>query len=375
MTPLPSNDPRDLYGYEVTVFTGFERGAGTTADVSLVLTGKLEQTQPRRLRDVDPARKKFQQGGIDFFLLTVPRPLGKIQQLRVWHNNAGADPSWFVSRILVRDLQTEKTAWFICDRWLAVEEDDGQIDRTLVPGSKEDLIKFNFLFSSEVRKNLSDGHLWYSVLYRPLRSTFTRVQRLSCCLSILTCSMVANAMFYRDGEGGESDGVEVKIGPIRLSVRQIGIGVLSSLVVVPVNVLVVNIFRKARPKNLPILEASLKDPHGKAQQFEFDDDSSDTDNEAEEEKEGKENEKNKDKKGEKKEFTIPHFTIYIAYVLSFCGNPFSLCGSNDQINKQTNKQKQKKITNVSFPNNENKNNNRKYYRVCSHDVTSAMLEE
>ena len=333
MTPLPSNDPRDLYGYEITVVTGFERSAGTTADVSLVLTGKLEQTQPRRLHDADPARKKFQQGSIDFFLLTVPRPLGKIKQLRVWHNNAGADPSWFVSRILVRDLQTEKTVWFICDRWLAVEEDDGQIDRTLLPGSKKDLIKFNFLFSSEVRKNLSDGHLWYSVLYRPLRSTFTRVQRLSCCLSILTCTMVANAMFYKDGDEGDSDGVEVKIGPIRLSVRQIGIGVMSSLVVFPVNLLVVNIFRKARPKNLPIPDVSPKDPQGKAQQREeFDDYSSDSDDEPEEEKEGKKNEKKKDKKGEKKEFTLPHYTIYIAYVLSFCSNPFSLYSSHDQKN-------------------------------------------
>ena len=324
VTPLPSNDPRDLYGYEITVFTGFDRGAGTTADVSIVLTGKLEQTQPRRLQDPDPARRKFLQGNIDFFLLTVPRPLGKIQQLRIWHNNAGANPSWFVSRILVRDLQTDKTVWFICNRWLAVEEDDGQIDRTLLPGKREDLIKFNFLFSSEVRKNLSDGHLWYSVLHRPLRSTFTRVQRLSCCLSIICCTMVANAMFYKDGQGGESDGVEVKIGPIRLSVRQIGIGVMSSLMVLPVNLLVVNIFRKARPKNLLLPEVSPSAPQGKAPQYEeFDSDDSDEDNEeVKEEKEENKDEKNKDKdmKAEKKEFTLPHYTIYIAYVLTFVDN-------------------------------------------------------
>ena len=329
MTPLPSNDPRDLYGYEITVFTGFDRGAGTTAAVSVVLTGKLEQTQPRRLRDPDPARKKFQQGNIDFFLLTVPRPLGKIQEVRIWHDNAGASPSWFVSHILVRDLQTDRTVWFICDRWLAVEEDDGQIDRTLLPGTKEDLINFNFLFSSEVRKNLSDGHLWYSVMYRPLRSTFTRVQRLSCCLSVLACTMIANAMFYKDGQEGESDGVEVKIGPIRLSVRQIGIGVMSSLVVIPVNLLIVNIFRRARPKNLLIPDMTPSDPHRRSLQYEeFDSDDSDEDDEkAEEEKEENKNEKNKELEGKKKVFTLPHSTIYIAYVMhiffhsQYCPSP------------------------------------------------------
>lgn len=302
------------------VFTGFNSSAGTTADVSIVLTGKHEQTQSRLLRDVEPTRTKFQQGNIDHFMLTVPRPLGKIQSVRIWHNNAGADPSWLLARILIRDLQTDKTVWFVCDRWLAVEEDDGQIDRTLHPASKEDLVKFNFLFSTELRKNLSDGHLWYSVLYRPLRSSFTRVQRLSCCLSILMCTMLANAMFYKDGEGGNSgdSGVEVKIGPIRLSIKQIGIGVMSSLVVLPVNLAIVNIFRKARPKDVPISGMSPSGPRDKAN--EYSDNSYETSDVAEEETEEEKNkEKKKEKKGkeEKKAFTLPHFTIYIAYTLVF----------------------------------------------------------
>ena len=309
------------------MFTGFDSGAGTTADVSIALTGALEQTQSRLLRDLEPTRRKFQSGNIDNFLLTVPRPLGKIQSIRIWHNNAGEDPSWFLARVLVRDLQTDKTVWFVCDRWLAVEEDDGQIDRTLLPASKEDLVKFNFLFSTEVRKNLSDGHLWYSVLCRPLRSSFTRVQRLSCCLSILMCSMLANAMFYRDGEQGETDsGVEVKIGPIRLSVKQIGIGVMSSLVVLPVNLLIVNIFRKARPKGVSS-DMTPSDHQNKDYEYEnLDDDTSENYELAEEEKEDEENsDATKEKKGkqDKNAFTVPHFTIYIAYGLIFLASTTS----------------------------------------------------
>ena len=281
-----------------------------------MLTGTLEQTQSRVLRDVEPTRRKFQKGSIDYFLLTVPRPLGKIEKVRIWHNNAGTEPSWFLARVLVRDLQTGKTVWFVCDRWLAVEEDDGQIDRTLQPASKEDLVRFNFLFSTEVRKNLSDGHLWYSVLCRPLRSSFTRIQRLSCCLSILTCTMLANAMFYRDGEGGEDgSGVEVKIGPIRLSTKQIGIGVMSSLVVLPVNLVVINIFRKARPK-VSEMPPSYPQPTVEYQQFEDGGDENEdvADEEIEEEKK-KDKKTDKKRQEKKKPFTLPHFTIYIAYVL------------------------------------------------------------
>lgn len=45
-------------------------------------------------------------------------------------------------------------------------------------------------------KDFSDGHLWYSVISRPPSSTFTRVQRVSCCFSLLLCTMLTSIMFY-----------------------------------------------------------------------------------------------------------------------------------------------------------------------------------
>lgn len=45
-------------------------------------------------------------------------------------------------------------------------------------------------------KDFSDGHLWYSVISRPPSSTFTRVQRVSCCFSLLLCTMLTSLMFY-----------------------------------------------------------------------------------------------------------------------------------------------------------------------------------
>ena len=46
---------------------------------------------------------------------------------RVWHDNSGNNPSWFFSRLQVTDLQTDDQYFFIYDRWLAVEEDDGMV--------------------------------------------------------------------------------------------------------------------------------------------------------------------------------------------------------------------------------------------------------
>lgn len=197
----------------------------------------------------DPKRPKFGRGEIDQFLLTVPQSLGSVKEIHIWHNNAGKSPAWYLFRVLIRDLETESKWWFVCDQWLAVEEGNGAVDRRLKLATKEELTKFNILFVNATRKNLLDGHLWLSVFTRPPKSTFTRVQRLSCCLSLMLSTMLANLMFYQAGADDNSTASQsIHIGPFIFSVKQIMIGVQSSFVVLPVNMIIVSIFRKLKPR-------------------------------------------------------------------------------------------------------------------------------
>jgi hypothetical protein len=57
------------------------------------------------------------------------RPLGSLNYLHFWHDNSGPgdSASWFVKYFIVRDLQTMQKFHFICQRWLAVEKDDGKV--------------------------------------------------------------------------------------------------------------------------------------------------------------------------------------------------------------------------------------------------------
>ena len=146
------------------------------------MSGSLHDTEPRAL--LDSPETALKSGGVDAFTLSVPSSLGKLDHVRVWHDNSGDSPTWYLNRILVRDVQTNKKTWFLCDQWLAVEEDDGLIERSLPAATKDDLVSFNFLFSVEARRKLFEEHLWFSVLSRRPRNQFTRAQRLSCCLSV-----------------------------------------------------------------------------------------------------------------------------------------------------------------------------------------------
>ena len=49
------------------------------------------------------------------------------------HNNKGLAPGWFLDRILIEDINAHHIYEFLCNRWLAKDEDDKQIVRELIP--------------------------------------------------------------------------------------------------------------------------------------------------------------------------------------------------------------------------------------------------
>ena len=73
----------------------------------------------------------------DEFAIESPS-LGKLQRLRIGHDNSGLSPGWFLDKVIVDDLETSRVYEFPCQRWLAKDEDDGQLSRDLVCGRGSD---------------------------------------------------------------------------------------------------------------------------------------------------------------------------------------------------------------------------------------------
>lgn len=59
--------------------------------------------------------------------MAVPTSLGTLTHLRIWHDNTGDNPSWYLSRLQIMDVQTGEQFFFVVDNWLAVEEGDGHV--------------------------------------------------------------------------------------------------------------------------------------------------------------------------------------------------------------------------------------------------------
>lgn len=241
----PSNRTGDAHAYEVVISTGMRRHAGTTANVAMTITGERGESHPYLLKN--NRRMALARGSTDSFLVTTSETLGELAYIRVWHDNFGKDPAWFVKQVSIREIDTDGVWYFVCESWLAVDEGDGMIDRIFPVASNTELKEFRRLFLTKAYKDLTDSHLWFSVVWRPPQSPFTRMQRVSCCLSLLLCTMMANALWYEADKGRYT---AVELGPFEFSWEQVSIGICSSLVVFPINLLLVQIFRHSRPRPL-----------------------------------------------------------------------------------------------------------------------------
>ncbi|XP_061603543.1 lipoxygenase homology domain-containing protein 1 [Phyllopteryx taeniolatus] len=125
------DDDLEVNSYEVHVFTGHMWGAGTDANVYINVYGQIGDTGERHFRKSNNLNK-FERGQEDVFNITAVH-LGPLKKLRIRHDNSRPGAGWFLDRVEIVDDKDDTTYFFPCKRWLAVDEDDGQLARELVP--------------------------------------------------------------------------------------------------------------------------------------------------------------------------------------------------------------------------------------------------
>ncbi|XP_006891751.1 PREDICTED: lipoxygenase homology domain-containing protein 1 isoform X2 [Elephantulus edwardii] len=133
---LASFNPMDMprgNKYEVKVYTGDVIGAGTDADVFINIFGEYGDTGERRL---ESEKDNFEKGAEDKFMLDAP-DLGQLMKINIGHNNKGGSAGWFLSKIIIEDIGNKRKYDFPLNRWLALDEDDGKIQRDILVGGAE----------------------------------------------------------------------------------------------------------------------------------------------------------------------------------------------------------------------------------------------
>ena len=219
--------------------------SGTTAKVTMVFYGTSGNSGPITVsRDFDPPRVLFSRGSVDKYVMSLSTSLGPLHYAYIWHDNSGESPSWFLDYVVVRSKDSGDEWKFVCNQWFCPERDDGKIMRKLLVKRTNYFPRFQEAFRLKVSATLYESHLWMSSVTKRPGSSFTRVQRVTCCLCVVSTAMLANAMFFN--LSGEAEGT-IKIGPLKVSMRQIIITLQSCLIIAPINFLIVIIFKNSKP--------------------------------------------------------------------------------------------------------------------------------
>jgi polycystin 1L2 len=226
--------------------------------------------------------------------------------IKIWHDNTGStgnDASWYLKHLIVHDLQTREKNFFICEKWLAIDKGDCLLERVLSLSLSKEKTAYAYLLGKQTKDKLRDDHLWFSIFARPIQSSFTRLDRLTCCFVLLSISMVMNIMYYGMDNSPIQSGIQIG-SFFNLSLQQISIGVITNLIIFPPSLLLVQLFRRTKRK-IPRIN-KLKKILNETKLSSIDEEASDFI-------------KSKDTglKKKKREFKFPWWFKIIAYILSF----------------------------------------------------------
>ncbi|XP_063800319.1 polycystin-1-like protein 2 [Pseudophryne corroboree] len=222
--------------------------------VCLSLCGLHDHFGPILLSD--SRHEVFKKGNADIFSLSVPFPLGDLKSITLSHDGTGSHTSWYVAQVTVQDVQLKRSWHFMCNTWLSKPPRGDSLSKTFTSAEDQELKSFRNIFLKRTIRGLRDDHIWISVLNHSARSVFTRVQKVSCCMCLLLCTIVINLMFWEMPQAKYP--VLISVGSFILTWKDIMIAFESALLMFPVNLLIIYIFRNTRPKESGTSKAKTK---------------------------------------------------------------------------------------------------------------------
>ncbi|XP_078664136.1 uncharacterized protein LOC144907207 [Branchiostoma floridae x Branchiostoma belcheri] len=244
--------------YQLTVTTGSMFGAGTTSRIGFQLFGS-EATSPVKM--LNPKGEALLRGSTLHFVMPVRESLGEVLLLRIWHDNSGKGDtaSWFLGSFVVRDMETDVVSYFTCNDWLSPEKGDCEVQKVIYTSTEEELTSFTNVLNEATRDVFYDKQLWASALVAAPGSLFTKAQRLSCCFTLLNTMMLSSAMWYK-AENTTADTRVLNLGFVRFTMQELYISLMTVLTVLPVNLVLLQLFRMEAPLSVNTPEISIRPP-------------------------------------------------------------------------------------------------------------------
>lgn len=133
---------------------------------------------------------------------------------------------------------------FVCDQWFDSESGDCRVARVLNAKEYDNVLPFQELAAYI----LFEHHAWISVLLRPIKSNFTRIQRLSCLLGNIFITMIISALLIKTRQQNETVS-ELAVGVFRFSIENFINSVIAVTLSTIITLAVSFIFKHSKSEN------------------------------------------------------------------------------------------------------------------------------
>ncbi|CAL8070988.1 unnamed protein product [Calicophoron daubneyi] len=129
---------RATSSFEIKIMTSEDSPPFMTAKSFIQIYGKEgEPSSPVALEQAEEEGALFKPNSVNKFYVEINEIVHPVKKIRIWHDESGVNPHWHIRRVELRGITADGkmfvTYVFPCERWLSRANDDGAVERELVP--------------------------------------------------------------------------------------------------------------------------------------------------------------------------------------------------------------------------------------------------
>ncbi|NWW39685.1 LOXH1 protein, partial [Panurus biarmicus] len=106
---------KKLTEYTIKVYTGDKRGAGTDANVHIILFGNEDKSEVFQLAHSLEHQNPFERGKVDTFKIKT-KNVGSLRSIEIGHDGKGFASGWFLEKVEITDVARNSMHCFKCHR-------------------------------------------------------------------------------------------------------------------------------------------------------------------------------------------------------------------------------------------------------------------
>ena len=127
----------NMITYNIDIKTGTKFGAGTDANVYMILYGTEQTTDQLWMKNsLTHKNDKFENGNVDRFEHKL-MDVGDIKKIRLGHDDSGPGPAWYVDHVEVEAPRLGRKWKFPVNAWFDKSKGDRKIERDFYPQDVE----------------------------------------------------------------------------------------------------------------------------------------------------------------------------------------------------------------------------------------------